>query len=919
MMRKLTPLACLLAVAASLAGAGTALAAFEIREFDAYPTSTQAGGHPNLVIRWHTDVHIAPRLPDPANSNDPRTLVIDTPGGSFANPHAYPRCEAAEFVLNECPVDAQIGVTRLSACDTGAGTPTDAFCRPPSSDSSTGLYNLLPDPDRVGLVGFMIPYFNSPVFIVFKVRTGDDYGLRAEVLELGHAILSPQVLTTFWGVPADPRNDGVQGAENIDAFGAEAGRFFPGPPGPSPRGAPSNSPLKPFLQMPTICDGNQRSTLTVITYDGGVASRTSPWPQMTGCGQLAFNPSLAANPTTAAADTASGVDVALTVPQLQSPTTPSPSALRATTTEFPPGFSINSSAADGKTSCTAGEARFGTEEKAQCPESAKVGSLQIHSAGLPGVLDGGIYLGEPLPGERFRLFLIADGFGLHIKLPGTAFVDRQTGQVTTSFQNLPQTPFEEFDQHFFGSERGILVTPTRCGTYPVHTTFTPWGTGLPEHTATQFFTIDSGPGGKPCPGDSRPFQPGFEAASAGNTAGARTPFAVHVTRKDGDQNLTGLSVTTPLGFSASIRGIPYCPEQAISLLALSGYSGLAEQTSSACPAASQIGTAIAGAGAGTRPLHISGKVYLAGPYKDAPLSLVAVVPAVSGPYDLGNVAVRAAIYVDPITARVTTIADPLPQILEGIVLRTRSLDVNLDRPGFALNPTNCRSLTTDAIISGDEGGSSIESTHYQVANCATLPFAPRLSMRLTGGLKRRGHPAIHAVFRAQPGEANSQSVTVTLPKGELLDNAHITSICTRPQFAADSCPSGSMIGRAEADSPLLDQPLRGSVYLRASSNKLPDLVLDLEGQVDFVLVGRVDSVKERFRTTFESLPDVPVTRFSLDLLGGKKGLLQNSESLCVGTKRATVKVVGQNDAALDYRIEPQTRCSSKARRKGRGR
>ena len=238
-----------------------------------------------------------------------------------------------------------------------------------------------------------------------------------------------------------------------------------------------------------------------------------------------------------------------------------------------------------------------------------------------------------------------------------------------------------------------------------------------------------------------------------------------------------------------------------------------------------------GVGAGSHPLYNAGKVYLAGPHQGSPLSLVVVVPAVSGPYDLGNVTVRAALNVDPITAQVSAASDPIPQIVEGIPLRLRSLFVDLDRPRFTFNPTNCDPFAVVAGAAGNEGAHAAMSSKFQVANCSGLDYEPRLSLSLIGGTKRRGHPAIHAVLQAKPGEANTSRVTVALPPGHLLDNEHIGTVCTRVDFARDACPEVSRLGTAEATTPLLDRPLTGDVYLRSSNNKLPDLAIDLEGQI----------------------------------------------------------------------------------------
>jgi hypothetical protein len=877
-----------------------------IYKFQAVPSTTQAGGHPDLSLEFEIENRYDPQLKDsedptkfePCACNDARDIIVNLPAGFIGNPSATPQCNAKEFAFDECPIDSQVGVATASGC-LGA-TICSAVPNPTT--------NLIPPPTAAGLTGFKIPIFNAPVYTYLTARTGSDYGLRASVIGTERIFPVPHFIQNLWGVPADPIHDAQRFAKPCVLICEMR---------PPTTGYPSNSPLVPFLSNPTTCgEENLVTTIDITAYDHGRSHAEYPWPATTGCSQLDFNPSLAANPTTSGADTPSGIDVDLTVPQTLNPGTPSPSAIRGTKVKLPPGFTINPNAADGKTSCSDIQARFGTEDQAECSEIAKVGTLEIHSAVLPGVLPGAVYLGEPQPGNRYRLFLVADGFGLHVKLPGSVYPDPATGQITVSFQDLPQTPFERFNMHFFGSERGILATPTKCGTYAVESRFEPWNNALADQSSTQFFTIDSGPNETACPGATRPFAPTFRAASAGNTAGAHSPFAIELRRPDGDQNLNGLAVKTPPGFSGTLVGIPYCPEAAIAHLSNPLYSGVLEQVSPSCPAASQVGDAIAGAGAGSRPLYTGGKVYLAGPYKGAPLSLVVVIPAVSGPYDLGNVAVRAAIQVNPSNAQVTTVSDPLPQILEGIPLRARAIMVDLNRPGFARNPTNCNPLSVEASVEGSEGAVATPSSHYQVANCATLSFEPELKLRLTGGMKRTGHPALTATLTTQPGEANLSRSEVALPPTVLLDNAHIGTICTRVQFAADTCPPDSVYGSAIAYTPQLDQPLQGPVYLRASSNKLPDLVADLRGQIDIELVGRVDSIKGGIRTTFEGVPDASVSKFVLSLKGGDKGLLFNSSNLCRVRKRAKVRSVGQNGMRHNVRISLNPSCG-KGRKKQR--
>jgi hypothetical protein len=901
--------------------------------FDAAPTATQAGGHPDLSISFKLLNRELLLSEDPCRCRDAKDVTIHLPAGFIGNPHATPRCSLADFSADTCPIDSQLGVAKVEV-----GTGGFHFLTP--------VNNMIPSPEQAGLLAFKIIQFGTPQFTILGARTGSDYGLDAKVTSIVHG---PYPLAGFqqilWGVPADPSHDGFRVDPEVISGENHTGPTFSGDfcdaegalstsdpntvvklchtGGATLPPIASNSPRIPFFQAPTQCDEPLASSLDVLSYDGGVTHATSAWPQGTGCAQLSFNPSLFAQPTTRQTDAPSGIDVNLQVPQQLSPTIPSPSELRAASVTLPPGFSINPNAADGKTACTDPEARFGTEEEAQCPDFAKVGSLEIDSSALPGPLPGFVYLGQPLPGNRYRIFLTADGFATHIKLAGTITPDPQTGQLTISFRDLPQSPLTAFNMHFFGSERGALATPTQCGTYPVTSTFVPWDSSLPAQTSTQFFKLDSGPASSPCPGSIRPFTPEFRAASAGNTAGAHTAFAVDLTRRDGDQNLAGLTVTTPPGFSASLRGIPYCGDAVIALFSSSSYLGLSELAASACPPASQIGTATAGAGAGSRPLYVPGKVFLAGPYKGAPLSLLVVIPAVSGPYDLGNVAIRAAIHVDPVTAQVTAVSDPFPQILEGIPLRTRSIRVDLNRSGFTLNPTNCDPHSVGATITGDQGGVSQLSTYHQIANCASLPFAPKLALKLTGSTKQAGNPALTATLTAKPGEANISRTQVTLPPTEHDDNAHINNICTRVQFnegktPGEKCPPGSILGFAKVDTPLLEKPLEGPIYLRSTGRAgLPDVVAALNGQIDIVLIGRVDSVHGRLRTTFETVPDAPVTKVVLSFNGGHKGLIENSPRLCAHPQHVTVAMTGQNGMTANRSPVLSTPCGKKHKRKAR--
>lgn len=925
-------------------------AAVRIESFEALPSNTQAGGHPDIAFSFELSNRDTISGGGPCGCEDASEVTVHLPAGLIGNPHATPQCTVSQFNFTECPVDSQVGIIEL-ALPSGAGGNDVAKLLSP-------VFNLVPPPGEAGLLGFQATGVGIPIFEVLSARTGGDYGLDSVTPPINQVTPLQYLRQVVWGVPADPTHDDLRFAFDeipvTKALGTAGtpltcdsnDQLSTGNPAtvrqlcvsePSEPGfhvpavaevfgfkAPSsNSPPNPFTQNPTTCGLTSLATsLQVLAYDGGTSEASSPWPATTGCDALAFNPSLFARSTTESTDSPSGFDVDLRAPSFESPETPSPSEIRGTVVTLPPGFTINPAAADGKSACGDAEARFGTTDEAQCPEFAKIGTLEVHSPVLPGTLHGAVYIGEPKPGERYRLVLAFDGFGVHVKLPGTVHPDPITGQIVTEFRNLPQFPFEDFNLHFFGAQRGILATPAQCGTYPVSTEFEPWDGSLPNQTSIQYFSISSGPNGASCPDGPRPFAPGFRAASTSNVAGAHTVFSLDVFREDGEQSLSGLTVATPPGFSATLRGVPYCRQPEIEAAEAATRTGLAELASSSCPDASLVGESFAGAGAGDHPYYAAGKVYLAGPYRGAPLSLIDVTPAVSGPYDLGDVVVRAALRVNPETAQVTAVSDPLPEILAGVPLRLRSILVELNRPGFALNPTDCRSFAVNANLSGSEGAIANVSSPFQVANCARLAFKPRLAIALKGPTKRSGHPALTATLKMPSGDANVARAQVALPRTELLDQGNLDKVCTQPEIASASCPYRSVYGWAEAWSPLLDRPLKGPVFLGVGyGHQLPDLVAELNGQIRVLLHGRVDTDKaDGIRNTFEVVPDAPVSKFVLHLKGGKKyGLIENGdEGLCVGPQRAAARFVGQNGKVAVFHPKIKTACK-KGRKKRHGR
>jgi hypothetical protein len=517
--------------------------------------------------------------------------------------------------------------------------------------------------------------------------------------------------------------------------------------------------------------------------------------------------------------------------------------------------------------------------------------------------------------------MVADGFGIHAKLIGKLLPDQKTGQITAEFDDLPQLPFEKFTMSVFASDRGVFATPTNCTIHTVSTRLFPWNTALPDQNSSFGLSIDRGPNGALCPGVTRPFDPRLNAGTSNSGAGRFSSFTLKLDRDDGDQYLGDLNFTMPPGLTASLRGITYCPQQSIA--AAIANSGRAEQSNPSCPATSQIGTTNVAAGPGSHPFHAVGRMYLAGPLKGAPLSLVAVTPALAGPYDYGVVVVRVAIDVDRSDAHVIALSDTVPSIIGGIPIRMRSIQVNIDRPNFMINPTNCAPMTVDSQGIGDQGTVADFSSYFQAVNCAYLPFKPRLSVRAVGprAVKRNDNPALRFDLRTRPGDANIRSVSVTLPPAYAIDQRHLGGICSERELAATGCAGKSPIGRVSTVTPLLDQPLQGLAYAVSGTGGLPRLAFMLDGQVSILPRGESKSVKDGLKTTVPVVPDAPVGHFRLDLFGGKKGYLINTRSICAKRPEIKVDYAAQSGRRYRQKVRVKVPCKrkSKARRAGKSR
>jgi hypothetical protein len=628
--------------------------------------------------------------------------------------------------------------------------------------------------------------------------------------------------------------------------------------------------------------------------------------QITDCDKPRFEPSIDARGTNPQGDSPTGLNMELNVPQDLDPEDQATPPVKSVRVSLPEGMTVSPAFATDLEGCSEVQIGLGSNAAVDCPIASRIGSVSLRTPVLPDPLEGAIYMakqGANPFGAPFAVYLAlhdTEDRGILVKLPGQLQLDGSSGQITASFDDLPQLPFEDVSLQLRGGEVAPLINSQNCGSQPVRMEIRSWAQpGKPVQIGDDL-VVAEGANGSPCPEGlpGRPFGPKMNAGTVSPVAGAFSPFVFRLTREDQDQEFARIETHLPEGVTAKIAGIPYCPESAIASISAAEGTGVAERASSACPAASRIGSVDVAVGAGDTPPYFPGQAYLGGPYQGAPLSLAVVVPAVVGPFDLGSVVVRARIEIDPETAEVTVVSDPLPTIVHGVLLRVRDIRLRVDRPNTTLNPTSCDRMTIGAGIFGASGAFAALTDRFQVGGCRSLRFKPRLSLSLKGGVRRGDYPALQATLRARPGDANLSRASVRLPHSEFLAQEHIRTICTRVQFAADACPRASIYGYARAITPLLDEPLRGPVYLRSSSHKLPDLVADLRGRIDITLVGRIDSKEQGIRTTFNQVPDAPVRKFTLKMKGGERGLLVNSRNICKRDDRALAKMVAHNGKTL---------------------
>ena len=803
-MKRLTAFATLVLVGAFCASAQAAVEfGFKPESVAVSESNGQSGAHPDLTTEFELNSE------EGGEPVDTTGLVkIALPAGMTGNPNAVQSCTMLQLLTtdiespasgNGCPVDSQVGVAEVFLFNAGG---LEFLTEP--------VYNMEPPGggDIVARLGFYGKVF--PTVINLRVRSNTDYGLTAYVEDPSSYIPLLSAKTTIWGVPADESHDPLR----ITPYEAV---HCNGEPCTSPGEQPRHSGLvpAPFLTNPTQCAEPQSFEFTAVSYADANTSDTESvqLPPPTGCGSLGFAPSFSALPTSREAAAPTGLDVDLSIPQDETAKGRATSELRDARVVLPRGMTIAAGAADGLLACSADEVGYRSTEPAHCPEASKIGTAEIDVPALSRKIQGAVYQRTPEPGHLFRIWLSADELGIHLAVPGEIELDPTSGQITSLFLDTPQAPVRDFKLHFKAGSRAPLANPASCGTYQTGYEFSPWSGAAPVAGNTPM-TIDQGCG-------IGGFDPKLSAGSVSPAAGAFSPFVTEVTRQTGEQNISGLSVDLPKGVLAKLAGVPLCGGTALSW--------------GDCPPSSQVGTAEVASGPGSNPLWIPqpGKeptaVYLAGPYEGVPYSLLVKVPAQAGPFDLGTVVTRAGIRVDPESVRASVVSDPLPKILQGVPVTYRAIRVDVSRPDFTLNPTNC-ARSRSAPSSARPRVRSRTPRSLPGGWCARLPFRPSYPSRLKGWTKRSGHPALTAELTARGRCQHRQSECQPSAFGVPGPGPH-PHVCTRVQFTAEACPPRSVYGQAKAWTPLLDAPLEGPVYLRSSNHVLPDLVADLNGQI----------------------------------------------------------------------------------------
>ena len=873
-------------------------AGFGLEEFDLRPEAPggqpadRAGSHPFQVTTAFAYRQSAAALP----LELPKDIRLELPPGLLANAASAPVCPVPRFHAGSCPQPSVVGVATFTVNDLGAlGLRTVV----------APIYSVDP---RVGRPArFAMAPIDVPVFIDVSLKAADRHAATLSIANITQAVGVLGGTITLWGVPGDPRHDDARGEGCLFAARGDKEASCQRLADPDPEA---------LLTLPPTCGEPLWSRIEANSWSerSVFVAATQPFPTLHGCNRLPFSPILHAAPTSGAARSPSGLALDFSAPLagFDSPSALAEAPLAAARLRLPPGLSVNPPAASGLSACTPAQLATelsDTDPATGCPAAAKLGTATLSTPLFAEPIAGALYAAQPddprtaQPGAEnpfdslLALYLILRDprRGILLSQPIRLDADPSTGRLDALLEKLPALPFERLQLRLNSGPHAPLSTPAECGTHTITYSLTP-SSGNLVLAGSDAFSIDSGCGAA--------FAPTLQAGTTTYAAASQAPFVLELEAPAAASNLAGLSLTLPPGLAANLNAAATCPE--------------IQAATAACPPDSRLGFARIALGAGPEPLWVpagadpDSDVFLAGPYRGAPYSLLISVPAIAGPYDLGPLVLRAPVRVDPLSAQLSVEVTELPRIRAGIPLHYRALRLVLDRPGFIRNPTSCEPSRIDALAHAFDGTSVPLSAHFQAADCAALPFRPRLALHLSGALGRGGHPRIRVELAQRGGEADLAAAALTLPAGQLLDIRRIRALCPR-ESAPPRCPASSRLGRAILRSPFLPAALAGPIFLRRPARRFPTLTAELRGGgLSFILKGRTEAAPGgRLRLRLAGLPDLPLSRATIEIAGGKRGIFVNSERLCSGPRRALVMLNAHN--GKQQLLRPRLRLGGRCR------
>jgi hypothetical protein len=801
-------------------------------------------------------------------------LRTDVAPGLATNPFAVPQCSLAEFGTTEVAPESGAYPPPTCATNTVLGTnDVTVYAGPVGKDIplSGKVYNLEPEAGLASEFGVALD-----ISALEKLPPGSLFA---------HTLIKGNV---EWGKQPNGTNQGdYHDYFEIDVSPAlpliRSRLVFEGRNG---NGA--------FITNATSCPGHNTTTLKETDKEGTVVNKEFTTPiGLNGCDKVPFLPGFALNPATTGADEPDGITPTVSLPQ--DPKALESSELKEAVVKLPEGMTLNPSAAAGLTACTPAQARVHSATPGvACPASSEIGTVSLEVPTLPaGSLTGKIYLGGPESGPitspPYTIYVDAESarYGVSVRLTGQTVPDEATGQLTTTFPSPenPEQPFTSIALQFKGGALAPIANPIGCGAGTATGSFIPFSEPGTTKNVTSGFAAT---------GCASPvaFAPTQSTVNQSSTAGGHTSFTFNLERPAGQQFVSQVKTTLPAGLVGAIPAATQCAEPGAS--------------KGECPATSQIGSATVLAGSGPTPFQFSGPVYLTGPYNGAPFGLSINVPAVAGPFNLGAVVTRAMINIDPSTARVT-VSSVLPRIVKGVPLRVRRISVAVDKQGFMLNPTNCSVLSTNSAVTGFVPGTSESTTAvltspFQVANCGALAFKPKFKAVTGAKTSKANGASLETTINEAAGGANIKSVLVQLPKQLPSRLTTLQKACLEATFAANpyNCPSGSFVGGARANTPLLAGKMKGPAILVSHGGQaFPDLDLLLEAEGVRVIVTGNTKIKNGITTTnFATTPDVPVTSITVNLPTGAHSALTAFGNVCATPLVMPTTITGQNGLVL---------------------